>query len=152
MSKRAILEKAFANLSSVSWSITSKSTRKYNCLAWAVGETHRRWDTCKGAYWPESVPQRQGIAYLVAAYRTVGFEVCNETDGKTPDPQYDKIVLYELNTNGEHAAKLLDTGHWSSKLGDDVDIEHATPEALSGPIYGQPLVYMKRLRSTTSTP
>jgi hypothetical protein len=79
----------------------------------------------------------------------VGFEVCDKIDGRTPDPAYDKIVLYaDQACAGAHAAKLLASGAWSSKLGDWEDIQHDTPEALQGHDYGEPLVYMKRPRAT----
>jgi hypothetical protein len=121
-------------------------------MAWAVGENHRRWDFGKNDFWPKSVPKRLGIAYLVNAYQTIGFVVCTEADGRHPEVGFDKIVLYINNqSEGSHAAKLLQSGMWSSKLGDEEDIDHQTPEGLSGSRYGRPYLYMKRPRRSNVT-
>ena len=146
MRRIAALECLFPKLKGTDWKITSRRARRYNCFAWAAGESHRRWDCGKGSFWPKDVPRRHGIAYLIAAYMAVGFRVCSKRDGRTPDPQYEKIVVYRRGDEGEHAAKLLDSGRWSSKIGDLEDLEHWTPESLSGRCYGQPFRYMKRKR------
>lgn len=140
------LEEVFRGLENPkTWRKTSCATDAYNCLAWAAGEDFRRWDFGQRDFWPGGVRKKWGIAYLVHAYRKAGFEVC-ETEGRTVDAMYDKIVLYMLGSEGTHAAKLLDNGCWSSKLGDREDIEHDTPEALMGNAYGAPHVYMRRLK------
>jgi hypothetical protein len=36
-----------------------------------------------------------------------------------------------------HAALQLESGDWTSKLGDFEDISHSTIEAVSGPVYGR---------------
>lgn len=89
--QRALLELRFPGLRGVEWRITSKATRRYNCIAWAIGENHRRWDGVDG-YWPNSLPRDTSIVTLVKAYMTKGFEVC-QADGHVYDPEYDKIVL-----------------------------------------------------------
>lgn len=146
MNRRAELELEFPGLRGTNWVIKSRRTKRYNCFAWAARERHRRWDFGKGAYWPKSVRKLRGIAYLVAAFRVEGFVPCSRADCQSYDEHFDRIVLYEKYADGEHAARLLHNGMWSSKLGDDVDIQHPTPEAVGGLIYGDPVVYMQRDR------
>jgi hypothetical protein len=43
-----------------------------------------------------------------------------------------------------HAAKQMESGKWSSKLGDWEDVEHATLEALEGDFYGKVAQILKR--------
>lgn len=43
-----------------------------------------------------------------------------------------------------HAARQLPTGKWTSKLGRSEDIEHTTPEAVSGTTYGAMVCFMGR--------
>ncbi len=89
------------------------------------------------------------IASLVHAYATKGYEVCSE-DGRTFDPDFDKIVLYVQvwgsERRGMHAAKLMPNGMWSSKIGSLHDIEHPTPEDVIHRDYGVPEVYMRKPR------
>ena len=140
------LEEMFPALRGTSWDIKSDGTPVYNCLAWAVGENHRRWDTDKPHYWPDNNRHKFGIAYLVAAYRAVGFVVSN-IDACVPDAEYEKIVLYCRDTEGSHAARLLANGRWTSKIGSHEDIEHETPGSLIGSVYGKPMVYMRRKKT-----
>lgn len=146
MSRRDEIEQLFPKLHGTPWEIKSRKTRRYNCLAWAAREKHRRWDFTKGAHWPPGVKRASGIAYLVGAFQAEGFSVCNESDCRKYDSTADSIVVYEMNRIGMHAARLLANGMWSSKLGDVEDVQHKTPEDISGTTYGNPIVYMKRKR------
>ncbi|MGZ5481192.1 MAG: DUF7689 domain-containing protein [Pyrinomonadaceae bacterium] len=146
MSRKNEIEQLFPKLCGTPWAIKSRKTRRYNCLAWAAREKHRRWDFTKGAYWPPGVKRLSGIAYLVGAYLAEGFSVSNQSACQSYDSTSDSIVLYERNLIGMHAARLLANGMWSSKLGDLEDVQHKTPEDISGTRYGNPIVYMKRKR------
>jgi hypothetical protein len=44
----------------------------------------------------------------------------------------------------KHAARQLPTGRWTSKLGKAVDIEHDTPEGVTGPVYGAVVKFLRR--------
>ena len=45
--------------------ITSPRTVAYNCIAWAAGETQRKWwpDKMGVAYWPRGVPAGVGSGF-----------------------------------------------------------------------------------------
>lgn len=133
---------------------TSGRTRQYNCLAWAVGETTRRWepDPYYIYYWPPSAPREMTIPAFVAAYGTVGFAPC--PDG-TLENGVEKIALFaslwrsfnrELIEIPTHAALQLPTGRWTSKIGDFEDIDHMTVDAVRGPLYGSVSRFLSRLR------
>lgn len=77
---------------------------------------------------------------FVAAFQTVGFEVC---EGDHPEAGYEKVVIYELDGKPTHAARQLADARWSSKLGKQVDIAHDL-NALDGPMYGTPTVFLRR--------
>jgi hypothetical protein len=47
----------------------------------------------------------------------------------------------------KHAARSLPNGAWTSKLGDDEDIEHSTLAVLEGREYGRAKVFLKRPNS-----
>jgi hypothetical protein len=129
------------------FSLTSLESTAYNCVAWAAGESDRAWwpDSQDTAYWPEGVPRETTVAAFVAAFQTLGYELCAEG---SLEEGIEKIALYTLNGKPTHVARQLSSGRWTSKLGKWVDIEHATPESvLNFPncrIYGEPTQYMKR--------
>lgn len=75
--------------------------------------------------------------------RLQGFEDCTSPD---EEHGYEKIALY-LAGDGKvtHAARQLESGQWTSKLGNWVDIEHHL-DALNGPRYGDHRYYMMKCR------
>jgi type VI secretion system secreted protein VgrG len=82
-------------------------------------------------------------------YRAHGFTRAQTRDCD-PQPGKHKVVLYALrNADGTirevtHAAWQEDDGTWSSKLGQGALIRHETPDALCGPLYGDPIaVYVQ---------
>jgi hypothetical protein len=134
----------FPDLNESNHNKTSEATVECNCLSWAADDVSRRWepDPMHDYYWPPDVPREMKMEAFIQAYRTIGYEVCD-----TPEPQagFEKIALYaDADNTPTHAAKQLPNGHWSSKLGDFEDIEHATLACLEGPLYGKSKIYMKR--------
>src|SRR4051812_28434243 len=91
---RARLELWFRALRNVNWKLTSRATKRYNCLAWAVGENHRRWEAGNG-FWPDNIARDLSLVTLVRAYITRGFVACPEKEGRTYNSEYETIVLYE---------------------------------------------------------
>jgi len=54
----------------------------------------------------------------------------------------EKIALYADGGEYMHAARQIETGKWTSKIGFGEDIEHDTPADLAGPAFGQVAAYM----------
>jgi len=129
---------------------TSEASEDYNCIAWAAREDNRVWwpDSRNIGHWPAGVPREESLGAFMAAYATLGYEPC--LDG-TLEPGFEKIVIYVLSGTPTHAARQLNSGLWTSKLGQQVDVEHDTPEAIVqeiaqlAAIYGLPVQYMKRI-------
>ena len=125
--------------------ISSPASIDYNCIAWAASVDDQRWEPPPHGFWPPGVPSAYTLAAYSTAYATLGYQRCS--DG-TFEAKFEKIVLFaDANGVPTHAARQLDSGRWTSKLGSHVDIEHATPEALNGPDYGAPAIFMRRPRS-----
>lgn len=119
---------------------TSAATRDYNCLAWAAGETHRRWDPNEpNDYWP--AVREQTVPAFIAAYQTRRYLVCDNGD---LEEGFEKIAIYAVSMKPVHAARQLPNGKWTSKLGRSIDIEHPTVEGLESSVYGTVELYMKR--------
>jgi hypothetical protein len=128
------------------YSIDSAETLEYNCLAWTVYSTVHSWDpeeVC-GGYWPPGVPKQNTVATWVAALQTQMYATCE--DGKR-EQGFEKVAIF-ANADGEptHAARQLQDGRWTSKLGDGHDITHADLVCLEGNYYGSVVQYLKRRR------
>ena len=141
------LEGEFPNLSTVDCEILDERTRRYNCIAWAVGDKEHVWNHLS-PYW---MGQRtSGVEALVALFRDYFYyEVCSSFDA---EPGYEKVAVYvDADGNYTHAAKLLDDGRWTSKLGDLWLISHPSPQSLAGGFYGDLHCIMRRPSSGEST-
>ena len=111
---------------------------KYNCVAFALGETDRVVSHAPGDYWPAK--SRLGLLReLVEVFGHHGFEPC-KPDELTPG----SVALYARNDFWKHAARKTDDGKWTSKLGvDGEDIAHATPECVLTDGYGGVCCFMR---------
>ena len=137
------LEDRFPNLSSSQYGKTSDQNGLYNCIAYAAGDTSTWWDN--KAYWPQKAKKGKTTQHLVGVYRTLGYQVC---DNGELEEGFEKVTIYANRIgNWKHAAKQLENGHWSSKLGEEEDIFHSTPKALEGEIYGAVAQFLKRPRA-----
>jgi hypothetical protein len=132
--------RGFPGLNPGNHEITSPSSRRYNCIAWAAGDSKRWWwpDLDEVAYWPTPVPREETIEAFVDVYRTLGYVPCE--DGQH-EPGFEKVALYASEGTPTHAARQLADGRWSSKLGRSVDIAHT----LDGPVYGVIVLYLRRV-------
>lgn len=136
------IEKIFSRLIDIGYTITSEETTEYNCIAWAANDTEAWWepDPLYLSFWPTGVPRIYSLDAYIKAYQTLGFIVCNSLEY---EKDFEKIAIYvDNNGNPTHAARQLDSGSWTSKLGSLEDIEHKTLDSLSE--YGTVAVLMKR--------
>ena len=143
MSATAI-ELLFPDLRATRYRIASPATPSYNCFAWA-GENLRNWwqpMELHGYYWPADIPAELTLANLSAVYQRLGC-VCDSTELARG---FEKIALYvEPDGTPTHAARQLDSGAWTSKLGELEDIEHSTLACLES-LYGKVRQVLKRQR------
>ncbi len=131
----------------VDYNITSESTRRYNCFAWALGDDSRWVAPVGNAYWPKNISNELTVASVIELFREAGYELCE--DGRLEDG-YEKIAVYALNGEPTHAARQLENGRWTSKLGRFEDIEHGSPDELhwdDSKGYGSVAIFMVRPRS-----
>ncbi len=136
------LYELFPNLTPENHQVTSPTTIKYNCVAWAARNTERWWQP--GGWWPiESSRDDHGIGTIVSAFKELGYSECD--DGSL-DEAYEKLALYGAGLLYTHVARQLLDGQWTSKIGQLEDITHVTVEALEGGDYGEVVQFMKRAR------
>lgn len=144
------IEGWFPGLAGRPWAKTSEWQGEYNCIAYAAGDKKRIWWPFEdvddghgdGCFWPEAVDRRPTLAAFVAAFRTLGYVQVSLSD---LDPGVEKVALFALDGVPKHAAIQLESGRWSSKLGQAWDIEHDLVD-LQGPRYGQVAAILARSR------
>jgi hypothetical protein len=95
------------------------------------------------AYWPEGIPADGTVQSLVALFQSLGYQHCT---GPDLEADFDKVGIYAKGAQYTHAARQLADGGWTSKLGQSVQIEHATLDALTGEAYGVVAQILKRPR------
>jgi hypothetical protein len=140
-------------LADASYDITSPSTARYNCVAWAAEDNQRNWSPAPGPggkllggfYWPETVEMLPAVSAVEAVFRLLGYEPCD--DGSL-EAGIEKIVIYgDALGMALHAARQMRSGRWTSKMGDLADIEHDKPEEVEGGLYGRVRRYMARQKA-----
>ncbi len=140
------LYSVFPNLAQSHAEIKSPVTFSYNCIAWAAGDTTRPWwPRQSGYYWPHGVRDDTSVEAFIEAFQTLGYEPC---EGDAPEAGYEKVAIYVYNHNVKHVARLLLNNLWSSKLGEDYDIEHELEDLMSNHSrgYGEVVQILKRPR------
>jgi hypothetical protein len=114
----------FPRLTTTKFLVTSPATTDYNCIAWAASDMAHWWQP--GSYWPVEVDTGEyGIGVLEAAFVALGFVPC---ESGLPEPGIEKVALYaESGLLYTHAARQLDSGKWTSKLGGGETSNTTTP-------------------------
>lgn len=138
----------FPNLTATNSTETSSAVNRYNCIAWAAGDNLKNWWPTGRGYWPQGVPRVESIDAFMKAYETLGYKLCYD---ERLEASVEKIAIFgTTNLDGSitptHAARQLESGEWTSKMGWNVDISHETLQTVSGPFYGQKICCMSRPR------
>lgn len=136
------LEDLFPGLRGQVYQLTSPRDRRYNCIAFAVGDDRNWWwpDADGEDTWPDGVTRAETIEAFREAFATLGYSVC---DDERWEQGYEKLALFALAGIPKHAARQLPGGRWTSKLGPREDIEHALHD-LTGMLYGSVVLVLKR--------
>lgn len=139
------LEAYFPNLRGTGYKITSPATIEYNCIAWSAGEQNRWWwpDAQEQHYWPAKAPREESVEAFTAAFEVIGFALCLTAE---LEPGFQKVAIFANEGLPTHAARQLDDGRWTSKLGPNVDIEHVAVSDIAGEIYGRVVIFLRRER------
>ncbi|WP_147328129.1 MULTISPECIES: hypothetical protein [unclassified Duganella] len=125
--------------------ITSSLTDRYNCIAWAAKDESNWWwpqPITKKNFWPAGLPRSTTVNSFVIAFQSLGYEQCTSGDLEVG---FEKVALYVDSASvPTHMSRQLDSGLWTSKMGEWHDISHETPETLTGDVYGSVHLFMKR--------
>jgi hypothetical protein len=143
------LEDVFPGLRGTVYQVTSPADRAYNCIAWAAGVTDDWWwpQPEARAFWPPGVPRALTVAAFEEAFAQQGYAPCEE---EGLEAGLEKVALFATaDGRPTHMARQLPDGPWTSKLGEQVDIEHEL-HALAGELYGGVVRILQRPRPPSS--
>jgi hypothetical protein len=133
----------FPGLLGTVYRVTSPPDPDYNCIAWAAGVTDDWWwpHPESRAFWPPGVTRAPTVAAFEEAFAWLGYTPC-EAEGY--ETGFEKVALYATaDGRPTHMARQLPDGRWTSKLGEQVDIEHEL-HALAGDLYGAVVRILRR--------
>ncbi len=119
---------------------TSPPCWRYNCIAWAAGDSNNWWWPHEDSYWPSKVPIEETLDAFIRAFATLGYSPCREADLQE---KFERVAIFANNGKPTHASYQLPSGMWSSKMGNEVDCEHKL-HAICGPIYGEVAIILRR--------
>jgi hypothetical protein len=137
--ERRRVERCCPDLAGQRYHLHSKSSKRYNCVAWANQDCRRYWSPRRGYYWPvprdESTPDIATVEILEAWFRTQGFVDCDSVD---PSARVERVAIYGDVLSALHVARQpAHGGGWLSKMGDGPDIEHEELGWIEGPSAGR---------------
>ncbi|MEP7374368.1 MAG: hypothetical protein ABI675_13325 [Chitinophagaceae bacterium] len=133
----------FPNSSAEPFIQTSHVDVNYNCIAWAASD-NTRWyepDPIGTYYWPPEVPRDYTVDAYINLYEFLGYERCQNGDH---EEGYIKVAVFANGLLPTHAARQLENGNWTSKLGKHIDVEHSIFGIEDG-MYGQVVQYLRKL-------
>jgi hypothetical protein len=139
------LHDVFPGLRGTVYRVTSPADPDYNCIAWAAGVTDDWWwpHPEPRAFWPPGVSRGATITAFEEAFAWLGYAPC---EAQEPEVGYEKVALYATaDGRPTHMARQLPDGQWTSKLGEQVDLEHEL-HALAGDLYGAVVRILRRAR------
>ena len=145
------MEVKFENLKPSDYEGKSPVDWGYNCISWAMGRNDKPfWPSKQLTFysWPIKLPRQdvgqETLANFVKAFRRLRYK---PLIGKnySLEKGFEKVAIY-VNNQGTptHAARQLPSGVWTSKMGDEQDVEHINPSVLEGNGYGTVAIVMKR--------
>lgn len=137
------IESVFPHIVDSGYSISSPESSEYNCIAWAAEDTEKFWwpDNLNISYWPLEIPREETTEAFVRAFEMLGYSCCEDA---SCEEGYEKIAIYaDSSSKPTHMARQLNSGHWTSKLGELEDVEHDL-DAFKNSDYGDVHMIMKR--------
>jgi len=145
-----LIRHLFPQLRDDTFEVTSPRDARYNCVAWAAGDTTRWWWPGEPpfSFWPAGVTREESIASFVDAFSTLGYEEARSGD---LEQDQEKVALFVSNDGiPTHMARQLPDGSWTSKLGRLEDIVHVDAAGVAGSDYGQIAIFLRRLKSSSA--
>ena len=112
-----------------------------------MGDRGHSWDPLltgfRGVYyWPPGARRDDSMDAWTEVFALFGYQECAD---ESLEPGHEKLAIYaDAAGMPQHVAKQLTSGAWSSKLGQEEDIEHSELRAISDGEYGAVVRVLRR--------
>ncbi len=138
------IQKHFPNLNLTDFEITSPIDFFYNCHAWAAKFDDLVMQPSTNPIYGWLTGESSDLSEnFVKQFKLLGF--IEQTENREVETNFEKIAFYIDGSNEvRHAARQLENGFWTSKLGTDHDISHRNLECREGEIYGKVGMILKK--------
>ncbi len=121
--------------------IIGPADSRYNSFAWAAGDEEKWWYPDPPYFWPSEAERIVTMRAFVRAFETIGYRAC--ANGNL-ESGFEKIAIYaDESGTPTHAARQLNDGAWTSKLG-ALEVVQYDGVSLLVPLYGEVTTFMKR--------
>jgi hypothetical protein len=137
------LRRLFTRLFGGEYRLASARTKRYNCVAWALGDNELWWEPSQDGYWPPGAPQDGSVAAAIRLFERLGYKPTALQD-RSPEKGVEKVAIYGDGQEFTHVARQRPGGGWTSKIGKLQDIDHDALESLTGAEYGTVVQIMRR--------
>lgn len=141
--RKPSFERWWPNLKKRGYKVIGQASDSYNCFSYAVGLTDVLLDPA--FYWPDNIARGYTLEIFIKCFENYGYVCCENSDLETG---VEKAVIYGRGDLPLHAARQMDNGLWTSKIGSLELIEHhldafdiATQEFAN---YGSVLQFLSR--------
>ncbi|MGA9408423.1 MAG: hypothetical protein WBW71_14910 [Bacteroidota bacterium] len=119
----------------------------YNCIAWAAGKRDNWWWPVDDptAFWPIPLDpdDPESLEQFIKAFATEGYYPCEKQNPRFENG-FEKVAIFVDGDGVTHAARMLPSGIWTSKMGKGEDIEHKRLKVVEGKEYGKAKTFLKR--------
>lgn len=95
---------AFPGLVADPWEFTSPETPRYNCIAWAAGDTSRVWWPVDPYYWPPDAEKALTALAFLGMFESLGYKTC---DGSGDPRNVERVAMFTKDGRPTHAARQL---------------------------------------------
>src|SRR6267142_5348160 len=116
------LDDLFPGMRGSGFRIASPADQRYNCVAWAAGDTGNWWwpDVAGVDFWPAGAVRAETVAAFQQAFETLNYVV---TTNESLQSGFEKIAIFATFSSAPtHVARQIGDRHWTSKIGDREDI------------------------------
>jgi hypothetical protein len=157
---KADLLSLFPSLQLGSFQITSAYDPRYNCVAWASGETDSVWQppralltgefAISATFWPRRAPAKWTVAAVAQVFSLQGYSEADVDVARAIE--FERVAIFATSDDSPTHVAWSPAGatEWASKLGRNVDIIHANLRDIEGDEFGYVVKVLCRLPGSSA--
>jgi hypothetical protein len=139
--RNLLMDKSFPNSFLEPLEISSPETGDYNCLAWALNDNSKWYESEDDYCWFDKIDRDNKLSTIQKIFEQIGFNLTRNSEYQV---DIERVALFSTdNIDCSHLARQIGKNVWTSKLGSSYDVNH-TLRAIEDGIYGNPILFLER--------